>query len=543
MEKNHVSEHLLGIKKMPHVAGRLSAGRVYAVMLDGCSGLEWVCETVVGACALAQVEWIAETPSAYLGLSSALKQVVADYLRDGSLRIFQAETGKGGERCRSMLDELDFLGVARGSLVVVEEAGRFIEHAGTSTWEEDVAAWQHWAERTGCAVLWICHRREGQRAHEAELLRAAHRFSGLVRLRMSDDEMRWDIYYWFANEGLMADKSLRLRKGENGNWQVDERDTLNSGSDEHALDEDDVFAMRAALPGEQAAPDGWRVFETMEQMNAALASARAPTVIFHYNVGSSLAEFSRYIFELRRSTGSSIKIVVKVAGGLLRHSHEHLLLNMGANLTVSSEIGFSRMLNLVKSIQGQVYARAVPTSFEEGMAGLIAVVQTGYQPPADFAGAVSDVLEHARVLGVDSALIRLSLTRGLNMLEALRCCVMKRPGDFCTADDCNIYVFLFACEEHDVSATLDRLFRLPVSVLFSEETRFLSTGDIASALAGFEQYIREANCHSYTAALAESVLTDTTLQSGAVKMASTRKAVRAPYTAVPHALKLHAASA
>lgn len=542
MEKNSISEHLLGIRSLPHVAGRLSAGRVYAVMLDGCSGLDWICQTIVGACALAQVEWIAKSPSAYLGLPPALKQGVADCLQGGNLRIFQAEASKGGGRCRSMLAELDFLGVVRGSLVVVEDAERFTEYAGASAWEEDVAAWQHWAERTGCTVLWACRHDDGQRALEAGLLRVAHRLSGLVRLRMPDDGMRWDIFYWFADEGLVTDKSLRLRKAEDGSWQVDERDTPNSEPGERAVDEDDVFAMRAALPGDQVAPEGWRVFETMEQMNAALASARAPTVIFHYNVGSSLTEFSHHIFELRRSTGSSLKIVVKVAGGLLRHSHEHLLLNMGANLTVSSEIGFSRMLNLVKSIQGQVYTRSVPASFEEGMAGLMAIVQTGYQPPADFAGAVSDVLEHAGVLGVDCALIRLSLTPGLSLLEALRCCLMKRPGDLCTTDDSNVYVFLFACEEHDVSATLDRLFRLPVSVLFSEETRFLSAGDIASALAGFEQRVKETNCPNHAAALAESVFTDTTLQAGAVQIVSARKAARAPYTAVPHALKLHAIS-
>lgn len=533
-------EHLIGIKKLPDVAGKLVPGRVYVVIHDAETGLELVCKTLVVASASGRAEWVAEAPSAYLGLPAELRREVAECLDRGDLRIFRMKVGEHHGMRLGMLNELDFLRVGPGSLIVVEGVDRFVEQDAAETWEADVAAWQRWAERTRCAVLWMCPRRAGQSGHEADFLRMAHHFSGIARLRKSGGEVRWDVYYWFADEGLMADKSFRLDSDGNGNWRVDEREALRAGAAEPAVDEDDVFIMRAALPGGRSAPGGWRVFETAEQMKAGLSSARAPTVILNYNAGSPLEALARFIFELRRSIGPQVKIAVKEEGGRLRHSHEQLLLSVGANLVIPSETGFSRMQSLVKSIQGQVFSRALPSDFEVAMASVVAVAQMGYLAPENFVGAVSEVMERSQPLEVHNALVRLSLTPGLGMLETLRYCTMKRPGDLCTADDESIYVFLFACEERDISTTLDRLFRLPVSVLFTAESRFLSAEDIAGALAEFNQRAAGTHYEDYTAALANRSSADVQRPAGSFPAAA-KTPVRAPFTAVPHALRLRAA--
>lgn len=527
-------EHLLGIRKLPSVAGKLPGGRVCVVIHDDGQALEVACQTVVAACALGRAEWVAEAPSAGLGVPGELGGEVAECLRRGDLRIFEVRADEHRGVCRRVLQELDYLGAAQGSLVVVEGVDRFVEQS--ETWEADAAAWQQWAERTGCSVLWLCPRRAGQAAHEAELLRMAHRFSGLARLRASGDEVRWDVYYWFADEGLMVDKSFRLDTDGNGNWWVDQRDGLRSQDAERAVDEDDVFIMRAALPGGRSIPAGWRVFETVEQMNVALSSAHAPTVVFHYDVGSPLDGIARSVFELRRLIGPYVKIVVKEVGGRLRHSHEQLLLSMGANLTVPGETGITRMASLLRTIQGQAYSRVLPPGFEEAMASVVAVVRTGYLAPAEFAAEVSEVMERSRPLEVHNALVRLSLMPGLGMLETLRCCTMKRPGDLCTGDDESVYVFLFACEEQDIGTTLDRLFRLPVSVLFSGESRFLSADDIGDALAEFK--LRAAGYADHTAALAEK--SGATMLPAGAAQAALKAPVRQAFSAVPSPLKLRA---
>jgi cellulose biosynthesis protein BcsE len=252
-----------------------------------------------------------------------------------------------------------------------------------------------------------------------------------------------------------------------------------------------------------------------------------------------LESIVRSVFDLRNSIGAYVKIAVKESGGQLRHSHEQLLLSMGANLTIPSETGLARMLSLLKSMQGQVYSHVLPHSFDEAMASVMDVTQMGYLTQANFIAAVSDLVERTQSLQVHNALVRLSLTPGLGVLETLRCCVMKRPGDLYTANTENVFVFLFACEEQDVGTTLDRLFRLPISVLFSTESRFLSAADIVNALEDFKlQSTGVVVSEDYTVALKNNAFLEPELPNNPVPTASVQTEIRPAFKAVPHALKL-----
>lgn len=52
----------------------------------------------------------------------------------------------------------------------------------------------------------------------------------------------------------------------------------------------------------------------------------------------------------------------------------------------------------------------------------------------------------------------------------------------CTTDGKQVWVFLFACWENDTQTALDRLFSLPISSLFSGETRLPDLRSIREAL-------------------------------------------------------------
>jgi len=502
-------------------------------------GLEMASRTLVAACVLARAEWITETPAAYLGVHAELRREVAECLRKDTLRIFHAQTGERNDLCRRMLQELEFLGVEQGGLIIVEGVDRFAGQANRETWEADVTAWQQWAERNGCAVLWMCPRRPGEPSHQAKFQRMAHRFSGLARLHMTGDAARYDVFYWFAHEWLMTHKSFRLNSDSGGNWLVVERDTSTIDAADTPLDEDDVFIMHAALPDGRSAPNDWRVFDTSEQMCVALSSAHACTVIFHYNVGSPIEKLAHHIFELRRLIGPYLKIAVKKSGGRLRHSNELLLLSVGANLLIPSDMGYARMLNQLKSIQGHIFSRALPADFEVASASANFVTQTGYLAPEDFKRVVADVMVQTRSPDVHNALIRLYITKGLGVLETLRNCTMRRSGDLFTADEDSVYVFLSACEEQDISATLDRVFRLPVSVIFSDQTCFLSTVDIAGALAEFNRRASEKHYEDFSSSLENLFSADEQrISLYATATAPIQPTSRRAFTAVPHVLQL-----
>jgi len=251
---------------------------------------------------------------------------------------------------------------------------------------------------------------------------------------------------------------------------------------EVAADEDAVIITRAALPAEQPPPAAWHVAESLEALRTAAAAATAATLVLHYDPATSLDALARIVFGLRQSRGSRIKIVVREINVRMRYSQEQLIMRLGANLVVAAEVVFSRFLGLVDMVQGQVFSRPLAADYEAAVMAVAEVPERGYLTPRVFAETVAAIMRRARVLNIQSALIRLPLVRGLSPADALRYCSVRRSGDLCTADADSVYVFLFACRESDIGFTLDRLFRLPVSELFEGEERCLSPETIRHAL-------------------------------------------------------------
>jgi cellulose biosynthesis protein BcsE len=488
-----VPEHQLGIQKLPTVAGRLATGRIYVVLHDVELGRQVVRDTLLAANLSNQAIWLADSSSS----NGKWAQALADAHRLGSLKIFNLTDSDQADFAERLLQELDFIAPVAGSLVLVDGVDRLLERAGEH-WGSVVIAWQKWAERKKCTVLWMCPMRPGKPAPIAEMTRLAHCFSGLARLRKFENEIRYDVFYWFSDEGLLTNKSFRLAPDANGKWEVLDADAKRVSVGEKPADEDDVFAMRAVLPEGRTEPVGWRLFETAEQMMGALGSAHACTVVFYYHVGSPIEVLARIIFDLRRSIGSQIKIVVKEAGGQLRKNNELLLLSVGVNLLISNEIGFTRMVDQLRLLQGRIYSAQLSADFETAIASLKSGEELGYLSADHFVRVVSAGLTKIRNVQVPNVLIILPITEGVAILEALKSCTMRRAGDLFTADNQTVYVFLSACEEQDVTVTLDRIFRLPVAVIFASETRMLTQEDIRIALADLSSRVEQNQYPDWT---------------------------------------------
>ena len=494
-------EYFIGINALPNAASKMCAERMYAVVHNDTAPVsEWLCRILIDASSDRPAIWISEgSPERVLNSSSAVAQTIRTSLVKGDIRIFETGSVEAVNPGRAMREELDFLGNNKGSLLVIEGADRFVGSPNSEVW--DVIAWQRWVERSGCALLWLFPKRVGRTDPELDIVRVAQRFSGYARLRKSDNEVRWDVFHWFGEEGLIADKSYRLTVQQDQPWKVETIETRTDTGLDQAADEDEVLITRTALGAGKPANTNWRVFETPDKMYAALSTTTAATTILHYSSDTSLEQFARAIFEIRRATGPRTKIAVREIGGRLRHSHEQLLLNLGANLIVPAEISFSRMVKLIDTIQGQVYSRPLQADYEATIASVMPAAKMGYLSPDNFISSVTEAMERARALSIQNALIRFPLTVGLGVAETLRCCSMKRPGDLCTADSKSVYVFLFACEEADIELTLDRLFRLPVSVLFAGELRYLKSADIAGAIAELSDLANSTHLPDLTAEL------------------------------------------
>ena len=411
-------------------------------------------------------------------LSNILANKVRHAISAGNIRVFQWQSSAGSSSSPpAILEELEHFGLGRGALVIIAGAGDFFS-SGNKT---PATLYRSWAEQHDCSLLLLSPFRSDKPDPSIYMGQAADCIAGYARLRRSDGNLWFDIFHWFGRETFAAGQSFELTERGDNTLVMKKRGYSNIPH-EPAADEDAVLAVRSVLREPESAPAAWHIFADVKSLVAASAGATASTVILPFEEGISLNSLSRTIFELRRSCGSRLKIVVCEVAHRLRYSHEQLLLRSGATMVIPVEVGMSRFISLVEVVQGKIFTRHLDADYETAVAAFFPSTGSGYQAPADFLKEVSASLRQEHTRNSENALVRLLPVSGVSPLDGLRYCTMTRPGDYCTADKDTLYLWLPACRDCDISATLDRLFRLPVSEMFSSEIRYITAESIRDEL-------------------------------------------------------------
>ncbi|EGI77353.1 hypothetical protein HGR_06941 [Hylemonella gracilis ATCC 19624] len=355
--------------------------------------------------------------------------------------------------------------------------------------EATLRFWRTCAEQEDRAVVLLF--REHARALSA-LRPMVHVVAGLAELKSRYGATTLGIFHWFHREGLLASRSVAVRQGSRGALEVCEppRGTQASNAlttPPPAADEAQFIAMGSVFAPQEKAPSGWRITDDDLALVQALGEdAVAATFVLAFTPETDFDPLARCIYGLRKRGGPRVKILVREVGTRLRYNQETLAVRLGANLVVPAELSTARFLSLSTMVQGQVFPHSLPSSYEQALKTSMPEQERGYQPPAEFTRTVRAALAQSQVLGVQVALVRLPLAYGLQPLDALRYCTIKRAGDLCGADAASVYLFLYACRENDVDATLKRLFTLPVGELFTGDDRLLSPRAIEDALRDYD---------------------------------------------------------
>lgn len=356
--------------------------------------------------------------------------------------------------------------------------------------EATLRFWRTHAEQEERAVVLMF--REHARALSA-LRPMVHVVAGLAELKSRYGATTLGIFHWFHREGLLAGRSVAVRQGSLGSaLEVCEppRGTPASNAlstPPPAADEAQFIAMGSVFAPQEKAPSGWRITDDDLALVQALGEdAVAATFVLAFTPETDFDPLARCIYGLRKRGGPRVKILVREVGTRLRYNQETLAVRLGANLVVPAELSTARFLSLSTMVQGQVFPHGLPSSYEQALKTSMPEQERGYLPPAEFTRAVRAALAQSQVLGVQVALVRLPLAYGLLPLDALRYCTIKRAGDLCGADAASVYLFLYACRENDVDATLKRLFTLPVGELFTGDDRLLSPRAIEDALRDYD---------------------------------------------------------
>jgi cellulose biosynthesis protein BcsE len=393
-------------------------------------------------------------------------------------------------RVALVLQELRHWGGAAKRLLIINGAEKMFANFDAAMLRE----WRHWAESKSHVVLFIVRQSPTEKTGViTSLLPISHLFSGVARLKSVYGAAKWEVFHWFDHDGVIAGKTYPICKSEIGRLALLPAESAVEAALPPAADEQQVWTMRCAFLANEIVNTSWQMVEKISDVAAIIGNAVAATIVIGFTPESEFTMIARAVFDLRKRYGPRLKIVLREVNSRLRYSQEALMVRLGANMIVCAEVSYSRFLNQIVMVQGQIFPFNLPASYEQAVAETLLEQEQGYLPPAEFCRAVANTLEHSRIVNVENVLLRLPLAYGLLPSDALRYCNIKRPGDFCSADNGHVYLFLYACRESDVDGALDRLFGLPVSELFNKEELFLSLYGIQEAIDDFEaRHRREA---------------------------------------------------
>lgn len=166
-----------------------------------------------------------------------------------------------------------------------------------------------------------------------DLKKCYRHLDGLSHLEWQQESWNYRVQWWSNNSVMLVDQSLRLTLLDDSFIQRhDAAQTLTLASEDEPL----YLAEKSVLAGTLPLSGIWMLFDDNSQLASAVQvkQASAATVIFNLHANEQIVTLAGDIHRLRRTCGSTLKMVVREMQATLRYSDERLLLACGVNLIV-----------------------------------------------------------------------------------------------------------------------------------------------------------------------------------------------------------------
>lgn len=479
----------LGIRGLPNLTGNLVSGGLYVLVADNASARIALMANCLDA-ALKDgrrcFTVVPGNPDLYLQrLESFPGLVIRTALDREQLRVFtmQEEFSKkmfryGAER---FVEELEHFDIQENDFLLFDQADDAIGLHDIALSLEQVDVLSQWLARRNVTALLVFLRIT--ESHTGTLNALMDHLHGIMRIGGDEEGLRLTFDYWQSSEGTVAARHFQLVTLDTNLYEATTRTSATepTASDSNAVQDTPVpqesapsyFYMDPDLGSLAPSMQGqWTFVDTLVGMMHATRNHRRAIAIFCYRHDSNLRQLAEAIHTLRINLGKYAQIIVQEKNASLRYQNEALLLRLGTNLVIHRDVQPARMPLMIDSMAGQVFSRDVDINFEAALASVSPTSLRGYQPPVRFVREVSALVERAGTLNLPYALVVGTPTEGAEMLETLQALRVTRAGDLFSADSNQCYVFLNACQQAVVLATMERLVGGTLSEVFTD-VRFL----------------------------------------------------------------------
>ncbi|HEX8989407.1 MAG TPA: BcsE family c-di-GMP-binding protein [Rhodocyclaceae bacterium] len=487
------NSYCMGVPGLPPIVDSMVGGGLYAIQVSSPPARSALLSSVIGTSVRKGVPTAVcgGTPKRILQRAQELGfPELEDAARDGRLALFALKDAAAKNIFRHgaarFLLELDHFGVADGSLVVFEGAEELFTLQDPSAASEQVREYRDWfQQRDACGVFLfnLLSPNSHAGATYQSLLEYLH---GAARLESRHEELAWLIEFWTSVSGVVASRSLPARLGSEGTLTISERSEAAAADPAvpEARDANDVFSLdRSLVDVSRQAAGQWIFADNLVGLLHACRNAVAATIILVYDGETELRQLAQAAHTLRITLGRRVRIVVRELDSSLRYQNELLLLNLGVNLILHREVPPSRLMLALESLKGQTFNRDIDVDFDAALASVAPTKLAGWLPPAAFAHEAAVVVDRSKALAVPYALVELRLPAPADADAALERFSIKRPGDLLTAADGKLYLFLSACPQVNLLATLRRLAGDGVEEAFPDMRFLVAEAEVRAELA------------------------------------------------------------
>ena len=515
----------LGIQGLPNLTDSMNAGGLYILIAETpsarfpilaktlatalASGM--TCNIVVHANAAAFIQRIESF--SHLNMSELLSSDRLQFFEmqeEFSKKIFRF----GAD---SFSKELEQFNIPQTSYLIFDQADELLSLHDLSLALEQVDILSKWFARNQITGLLIFSRTT--EAHAGVLNALMDNLSGIVRLGVKKGGLELTFDYWQSPEGTIAGRNFRLTTQDSGLYQAstdmpETKQRADIGNVNFSPDQDEeqgtsyFFYMDPDLSVlEKQMAGTWQRVDTLLGMMHSTLSKRSATCILSFQRDTNLRQLAEAVHTLRLSLGRQARIVVQEKGASLRYQNEALLMRLGLNMVIHRDVPSGRLPLLLESLNGQSFNRSVAINFEAALASVLPTRLRGYQLPLRFIREVGIILDPSETLNIPCAMIVGKPGPGLTAIDILSKICISRPGDLVSADHEYCYLFLNACPQSVMLATLERILGVPVDVAFQDITFMVRREEIQSGLSALNRAAEQKNLPDYSAIVPSTLTT------------------------------------
>lgn len=352
--------------------------------------------------------------------------------------------------------------------------------------EQLLSQFSYYASSYNASLLFISFGHNPEQV-VSKLLKMSQHISGICSILKSPSSMTLATEFWRNEEGSFAQGQNPIVLTKEGyEIIVDESNASSS------VDNGVCYTKANGFNPDKSLFTNIKLFnDNTTLFEDAMKNAVAASIFLTLDTRDGIDDLASLIYQLRTTRGKHVKIFVleKVQG--IRASSEHFLLVCGANFLFDSASKSYYINAMMPTLKSLTYNNQITTPFKNLLESyhLIENESNGFLMPTAFIDKISLLLEQQiNNSKVEGAFVWLEPKDGLNLETCISQFKPKRGGDYCTAVDGKVILFLPTCRNGELSTTLDHTFNTEPTEMFKTCDAVYSIDEIRNCIDNLKSF-------------------------------------------------------